>query len=228
MAYNGLIYPPSQEVIYVEDFIIESGTSVPFWNISGGGTGSNANIPVAPDSGHPGVIFIFTGTTTSGYEYASLGALATTNGSFVLGGGLIDLVWVIKLPALSNGTDTYNLSVGMGSQNVSPPANFVGFQYSSTLNSGNWTLQTNAAGTGTQVNSTVAATTNWTRLRVQINANASTCTFFVGDVSVGTISTNIPTLTINPEVIIAKTAGTTSVGVNLDYMRIYQLLTSPR
>jgi hypothetical protein len=163
---------------------------------------------------------------------ASLGQIgSTTLGNFILGGGSIDLYFVIKLPTLSDGTNTYEISVGFGdSQNFSNTSydNGVFFNYSSTINSGNWQGSTSSATTKSVLNTSTAVTTSWTTLRINVNAAATLCTFYVNGVSLGTINSNIPTTTVSPMFNIAKSASTGERFLNIDLVYITQALTAAR
>jgi hypothetical protein len=219
-----------QEVRFCEDFLCSSVT-LPLWKnlTANGGTFTN---PITPDSGHPGVIQIGTGSSTNGESILSLGQINTsTLGNLVLGGGAIDTYYIFKLSQLSNGSDTYEISVGLGdTQNYSNTSfdNGVFFNYSSTINSGNWQGSTSSATNKATLNSAIAVTTNWTTLRINVNAAATLCTFYVNGTSIGTINTEIPTTTVSPTFTIAKSAGTTNINMNIDLFYMYQYLTNTR
>jgi hypothetical protein len=219
-----------QEVKFVDDFL-GANLALPYWRTSTQ-NGGDANIPVSIDSGHPGIMQLTTNTATNGASFIILGTPnSSTNNNFILGGGSLDIYWVFQLSALSDGTDTYQVSIGLGDTFNTPTTSFdngVFFNYSSTINSGNWQGSTSSSSSKSIVNSSVAATTNFTTLRMNINAAATLCTFYVNGTSVGTISTNIPTTRVSPCAVIAKSAGTSTRNLNLDLMYLYQSLTNPR
>ena len=217
--------------IFVDDFFYSTAGLSGGWR-SQQQNGGNFNNPVQPDSGHPGVVSIDTGTNSNGSAQLFLGDLnSSTLQSIVLGGGAIDIYWVIQLSAISNGIDTYELSVGLGDTQNTPNTSFdngVFFNYSSTVNSGNWQGSTSSSTTKSVLNTSTAVGTGWTTLRININAGATLCTFYVAGSSQGTISTNIPTTVITPYASIAKSAGTSVRTCNIDLFYMNQTLTSSR
>lgn len=218
-----------QEVRYSQDFIAYSTVPTEWRNFLA--NGGDLNFPIASDNTHPGVVQLTTNTNTAGSSYYALGYQSTTLGNIILGGGSIDLYQIVQIPTLSDGTNTFEVSFGFGDSfnfsNTSPD-NGVFFNYSSTINSGQWQLSTSAATVTTTSNTATAVTTNWTTLRININAAGTLCTFYVNGTSVGTISTNIPTTTISPFFTIAKSAGTSARVINIDLVYMYQLLTNTR
>ena len=231
LLFNGTAlqyYNPNFHMQYVEDFFATNSGVTPWrkFNFNGGDFDS----PVEPDSGHPGVVQLETGTSTNGYCALGLQNVTTTTGSVILGGGAIDLYMVFKLSNLSDGTDTYQIAVGFGDSTNTPPPfdNGVFLNYSSTVNSGNWQMSTASSSTRTTSNSATAATTNWTTVRINVNAGATLCTYYVNGVSLGTISTNIPTTTIGPFFVLSKSAGTANRFLKIDLVYMFQQLTSSR
>lgn len=96
------------------------------------------------------------------------------------------------------------------------------------MNAGNWRGVTLSSSTATIVNGAIAATTTFTTLHINVNAAASTVTFYVNGVSIGSSSTNIPTTAIGPLMVIQKLLGTTNRVLNADLFYLYQNLTSAR
>lgn len=228
---TGLSYfNPLQNMMFFDDFL-KSPQGLAPWT-SGTANGGDFNPTQPSDSGHPGVLSVTTGTNAGGQSMIYLGNINnTTQQEIILGGGAIDIYMVIQLPVLSNGTDTYEISVGLGqSQNYSNTSydNGVFFNYSSTINSGNWQGSTSKATTKSVLNSSTAVTTSWTTLRINVNAAGTVATFYVNGSSIGTINTNLPTLGISPALNIAKSAGTTARLLYIDLVYMFQALTSAR
>jgi hypothetical protein len=221
---------PLQTMRYYQDFICVTGPGEWFPLTSNGG---GSTIPAMPDSGHPGVVQINTGTNTNGAAVFALSFASSGSnlGNIILGGGVIDCYMVFQLPVLSNGTDTYEASIGFGDSFNFPNTSFddgVFFNYSSTINSGNWQASTSASTVKTVLNSAVAVGTSYTTLRFTVNADATLCTFYVNGISIGTISTNIPTHSCGPLFLIGKSAGTANRVLNIDMVYMFQQLTNPR
>lgn len=115
---------------------------------------------------------------------------------FLFGKGVVTYQTNIALGALSNGTDTYKVWIGVyDNANMSNSGEGIYFTYTDSENSGNWTLNTStAAGVNTPLNSGVAAVANtYVTLGFVCNAASSSVEFFINGSSVGTITTTIPT-----------------------------------
>jgi len=190
----------------------------------------NINISAgAINSGHPACIQLNTGASTTGSALLlSAANTGTSQGMLILGGGSIDIYWVVNLSALSTAGQRYIVQLGLGDGTSSSVANGVYFEYSDNVNSGNWEAITVSASTPTTVSGAIAATTAFQTLRINVNAAASTITFYVNGTSIGTSSTNIPTTTISPYAAIYKTAGTNQINMNINLFSLYQNLTNPR
>ncbi len=179
-------------------------------------------------SGKPGVIRIGTGTTTSGNCGYSSTASSSTAGIF-LGGGAVVLSILMRIPTLSDGTDTFTVRVGLKSTNFTD-ANGLSFKYTHGTNSGNWQIIADD-GTTTTANSNLAADTDWHLYTISVNAGATSASFYVDGVelNVSPLATDIPTATtIMPRASIVKSAGTTARNIDLDYFSLYGTLTNPR
>jgi hypothetical protein len=235
LNYNGTsigFFNPLQQSYLFEDFIAGyiSANSFGRWTNSVV-NGGNLNLD-AVDNAHPGIAQLQTGTSANGISYLIAGGPGNGIGQILLGGGVIDIYWVIQIPVLSNGTDRFNVSIGLGDQKNTGGFDYYNngccFDYSDNVNSGNWRLSTMAGGTVTHVNSSTLVGTTFTTLRININASATLVTFYVNGVSVGTSSTNIPTLGCSPFATFEKRLGTTSRNLNLDMYYHFINLTSAR
>jgi hypothetical protein len=213
-----------------EDFIaIDFSTMIPYWFIFANGAGTDVDIG-NPYQGRTHLALIQTGTsaTASVGFYRGIGS-----GSLELGAGETILEASVLVKNLSDGTDRYEFYVQFGDGYVSSDNNDgVYFKYSDNVNSGKWQLLCSSGGTTTTADSgiTVAADT-WYKLRAVINAAGTSVEFFIDGVSVGTITTNIPTGTSNlvsPCVRALKKLGTTNRLLYCDYITFQQLLTTPR
>jgi len=119
---------------------------------------------------------------------------------------------------LSDGTNTFTTRVGISNNNFAGVGTaFVGFRYTHGTNSGNYQCVCRTGGVETVINTAVAPTVynNVTQaidhLRFEVNAGGTSVEFFINNVSMGAITTNIPTavlLSYTGHGII-KSAGTT-------------------
>lgn len=164
------------------------------------------------------------------YLYA--GASSGNEGSpnIIVGAGSTVVTWKVNLATLSDNTNTYRFQCGLGFKAGLPNSNDLDdgifFEYTDAVNSGNWQIRTVQGGVSTTTNTSTAVSTGYKDLTVLVDANATLCTFYVDGVSIGTISTNIPTNPITPFFEADVTAGTVPQGsVQIDLMTIQKNLT---
>lgn len=144
--------------------------------------GANTNYP-----GHPGVAPnpLLNSSGEFGGAYAE--------GPLFIGEGAISMSWLVNMIIPSDNTNRYVSNIGLG--NISTGAEFtdgVYFSYTDNVNSGNWQIKA-ATGSVRTTTSTAVAATGWQWLTIVINAAGTSATFSIAGVSVGTITTNIPT-----------------------------------
>lgn len=189
-------------------------------------SGAGAAISVGTaDTNHPGVVQLSTGTTTTGR--AVLGNQNTTSIIYA-GGGKIRFLVVAKIVALSDGTNTFTVRMGLNTDFTTDGTDSVMFRYSSALNGGEWQGVCRAASAETALDTNVACDTNWHSFEFEINAAASSTEFFIDGASVGTVASNIPTATTTLlPAQINKSAGTTARTMLVDaYQYIAEFTTA--
>lgn len=189
-----------------------------------GGTISSA----ASSAGRPGVVEL--STSTGATNYAVL--LFRSPNNITFGGGRFVYETSIKLPTLSSGSQRYKVQIGIADDNGSgTPTDGLWFEYSDSVNSGNWQYKSAQAGTTTTSNSSIAATTSWTRLTIEVNAAGNSVDYYIGGVSAGSaIINNIPS-GANVATFawgIIKSIGTTASTLQSDYWWYYHKLTTSR
>lgn len=173
----------------------------------------------------PGVLALGTGTSSSGYS----SAIVTAGRRLVIGGGEMRLRYRVRVPTLSDGTNTFSLALGLRDIIAGAATDQIDIAYTHGTNSGNWQLRTRSSGTLTTVNGTAGPVANtWTTLEIVVNAAGTSVELFADGVSMGTSSTNIPTVALAFMSLIAKSAGTTARTVDLDLMQVKQTLTTAR
>jgi hypothetical protein len=165
------------------------------WETSNSGSG-DFNVPIVCDSGHPGQLQFTTAAGSGAFIGIMLGVSSFQ--PMNLGGGALDFYWVMKLPTLSVGGESYTINMGMASNFSITPTDGVYFSYTESLNSGNWQCITRSASTSTTTNTATAATTSFTTFRVSVDASAANVIFYINGSSVATHTTNIPTAGISP------------------------------
>jgi hypothetical protein len=156
-----------------------SGTGAAVGNI---GPGSGA-------ANHPGILQLFTGSTTTGKAsvVGSRSTISTTKGPIHFG-------VVFALSDVSDGTNRFMVRSGFGDfLETTGARDGVFFRYIDTENGGEWQGITRYSNTETVVDTNVAADTSWHTYEFEVNDDATSVEFFIDGVSVGTSSTNIPT-----------------------------------
>jgi hypothetical protein len=219
---------PSTVVSAYTDFIGATGGE---FNSSSNGTGSANVFTITDPGGHPGIAQAQTGTTTTGSSGYGVGG--TT--------GLVEIrlgfgAWVfetdIRIPTVSDGTDTFTTYLGFTDNRAGNGTDMVAFRYTSGTNSGKFEAVTRQNSTETATDTTITMTaTQWYRLRIEINADASSVAFYIDGTLRATNTTNIPTGSGRETgigVFIAKSLGTTSRFMDIDYLLYTCTLTTPR
>lgn len=168
-----------------------------------------------------------TGTTATGRRTVSSNTSALTTGLARLRFGARH-----ALNQLSNGTDTFTVYLGFigttaaGDQNAGAY-----FRYTHSVNSGRWEAVTASGGgspSRTAVDTGVLADVLYNIFEVEIAEDASAATFYINDVLVATISTNIPTTSTAANFTfgfgwkIEKSVGTTAVAHSTDWFYFEQ------
>jgi hypothetical protein len=114
-----------------------------------------------------------------------------------LGALAISYEWRVRINNLSDSSNTFIVRLGYQDKvgtSAGRATNNVTFEYTHNVNSGKWTAVCSSNSTSTVLNSNVSLVTNiWTRLRADINSSGTLVTFYIDDISIGTIGTNIPT-----------------------------------
>lgn len=179
------------------------------------------------DNSYIGKLDLSTGTSSNATGKAIYWSSGNGNiGSYrVKGGGYITLEWRVRIPTLSVTSVSFNAKIGLQDGNngtLGDPANGIYFHYSETINSGKWRAVTRNASTGSTLDSsiTVVAST-WYKLSIQVNNAGTNAEFFIDGVSIGNLTTNIPTT--NPVSLLASiekqgSSSSTSRSLNLDWV----------
>lgn len=222
----GALYP-SRETLLFDDFATGRFTDGVVgslgWAVATSGAGSQIVGDVVGTT-HPGVVRLDKGTTSTGYATIFL---AATN--FVFGGGEITAEALIYLSTLPDVTDAYHLRIGFGD---SASGDFTdGAYFTASEATANWQYRTAAGAVRTAANSATAFAAGFAKLKIVVNAAATSVEFFINDASVGTLATDIPSGSSQPTGFVFQiiaTAGTASRSLMVDYFKFYQSLTTVR
>lgn len=183
---------------------------------------------VASEAGHPGIAEL----TTQGNAGGCFGYMSGVD-SVYIGDGEMDFETEIRVTTLSDGTNRFAIRVGFFDvvASATKPVDGVYVEYRDA-DSANFRACTSSNSTRTENNSstTVAAAT-WYRIHININAAGTSARFWVNDVLIDTITTNIPTgagRETRLGVAIMKELGTTNRQVRCDYIAFNKQLTTTR
>ena len=190
------------------------------------GTGASASINslVTTDAGgHPGLMGLDTGTTTSGRGAIAGGGSALS--LILFGNGAVVYETDVYLnDAVSDGTDTYAIFVGFNDSITVTGTDAIMFRYTHSVNSGKWQCVTRSNGveTGSATDSGVTvASTTWYKLRIEVNAAGTSVAFYINGALVATNTANIPTgagRQTGPFLGIVKSAGANARRLLVDYL----------
>lgn len=216
----------SQYYEYWTDF--ENGVAGSIFTATQTGTGAVVSSTIANNVANQiGIVSFSTGTTNSGRA-----SMITNTGIFQSNiGELIFEAINFRLSALNSGGQTFTTQIGFIDTATVDQVDGIYFEYNNT-NVNNWTMVTasNSVRTRTITTGAFAANTSY-NLKIIVNSSATLATFYVNDISVGTINTNIPTgLTrlFGAGAFILKSNGNTAITQTIDAIYIRQNLTANR
>lgn len=166
---------------------------------------SGGNVEIGARAGYSEIANLVTGATATGKAFNRYDKINPGN-------GIISIRWGVELKDLSTVSEEFIFDAGLmdGTATVATTdGNF--FRYDRLTNT-NWLCVTETAGTETATDSGVAVIEDsQIDLRVEMNANNTSTTFYINDILVATNTTNITSatdLTINSSM--TKSAGTTT------------------
>lgn len=208
---NAYVFEPRREVVVYDDFVTAiAGSGFTFSNF--------VLVVVNTDANHCGLVRWVSNSVTTG-------SISTNVGGIQLDGGEIYFETCVQMQLLSDATDTYSFTCGFGDLTTSGAhTDEVGFRYTHSNNGGRWlaVCRSNSVETGSTLDTgiTVAAGT-WYRLGFRVNSTATSVEFFIDGVSVGSISSNIPTgasRVVGICLKVDRTAGTGNIAHYCDYL----------
>ena len=174
-----------------DDFLAATTAGKLGWVVTASGTGASGQLGTYGVNGTEralGVIQLDTGTTATGR--------ATLNRSvnqIQVGYCDFEQVWRLAVEELSTSVERFLITFGfIDNTGVGDHNDGVYFRYRDDLNNGQWQCVSREGGIETVVNTSVAVNTNFNIFRIEINATGSQALFYINDVLVGTILTNIP------------------------------------
>lgn len=225
-------------VQYFNDFDSSSITDKLQSVVSGGTTIRAAAIISNQTSNQIGICTY--STTTAATHYAMhISELNSQGQQFQFGGGTWVYESYIAVETLSTITDRFRFQTGFGDLSTSANDNNgaiiiydEGGTANGTVASANWQCVTSNNGLRTLTTTSVPVTTNWVKLRIVVNADATSITYFINGSLVATHTTNIPTYALGRRFKIKqgifKTIGTSIRNVHCDYLFYENNLTTLR
>lgn len=175
------------------------------------------------DNEHPGTISNITGDFNS-FMISDGGTISQ---QIILGGGELTCTWIVKLDSLSS-SGSYNFQAGLMNGLPGVRNRGIWFEYTDTVNGGDWTLNCETGSVKTTANSNETVSTDWTSLKIVVNADGTSVAFFVNDVECtnSPITTNIPTSSLYLASLKNMSSG--SHFHYIDLVILTQELTNPR
>lgn len=209
-----------------DDFLTVNNPIKGFFNSFASGIAATVVATAAPST-RAGVIRMTLGTAATGRA-----GVKTDYVCYLASNGSMIFETAIQLSALANlGTpNSFFVRAGFGDSDNADFTDGIYFEYDLN-NSANWRYCTANGGARTKNNSTTAVSTNWTRLKIVVNAAGTSAEFFVDGTSVGTQTTNIPTAGGNEFgalIHIVRDSGSTSVDLDSDYIGLRKVFDTAR
>lgn len=224
--WTGDVSIPATVVSYYTDFTEVTASATDHW-VGGVNSGTGASSTQQGASGNKmGIRRITSGTDTTG-----IGTIASSPIVIEPANGTLLFESLVRIPLVSDGTETFTTRVGFYNT-IAGITDQICFRYTHSVNTGKFQAVTMKATTETAQDTlqTVVADT-WYKLRVEVNAAATSATFYINDVLTNTIATNIPNTSTNIFGFgagIFKSAGTTARTLDVDYYKFISVLTVPR
>lgn len=208
------ILDPRKESYMFEDFgggIVNSFVGTNGWRMAPSVAGYVDVASVGDyDSTMLGAIVLSSDTGIApAYAAVSLG-LPTTGIGFVSGGKVI-FETRVKIPTLRTVAEEYQLYLGMANNVDGNTAPTTGIYFVYSVGSAFWQAAATVGGVSSSVTSSVTVAINtWYRLKAEVNEAGTRVDFFINDVNIGNVTTNIPNTNASaypPSLRLAKSAG---------------------
>lgn len=234
------VITPETGIYYFNDFLGVFTTSTNDGNISSEGNLGQTTTAPNSDTNKQGFVNVNTTTASAGAGDIYIGHNGTPN--FILGGGITSYETLIWLPILSTSGERFSCLIGFSSGvlNQNNSFNNIAFLYDEGNiafagaggASANWRAVTTDSGTRTFTDTGVAVNAaTFIKIRIVVNANASSVEFFIDNTLVATHTTNIPSGTskgVSVRNYIQKSVGYTPRLLILDYVKLQQTFTTAR
>ena len=187
--------------------------------------GNNGQGGQAPyEAGHYGIAQLSTTTQATNTAAIGISRAGYTNQATIIHETMI------RIPTLSDGTNRFSVRSGFWNSIAGDGTIGIGIRYVDNVNSGKWVIVTRQSSIETVTNTNLTVSTSqWYKLRIEINSDATEVKFYINDVLEATHTTNIPQNSeVNALANIVKSSGTTARTINIDYAYLHLNLNSAR
>lgn len=185
---------------------------------------------LSSDNAHPGINILKASAN------ADAAVFNLSAGTFIPGGGTYTFQCNVRFANLSGvlnaGADTYLFRIGLNSGGaVTTDGNNIAYFQYDQVTDGNFfdiCCRNNGGTKQKTVTSQAIVANTWYRLKMVINAAASSIDFFVNEVNVGTLSSQVPVNALAPYIMLLKNGGSAQITAENDFIWVKQTLTSAR
>jgi hypothetical protein len=219
-----------------DDFIAFPGGASAFngwWSVSVAGSQTTIT-QIASESQHPGIVPLSTYTSSVGRAGIVMNASASaTPGQYVMGTGLTTIDFYFRVPTLPITTTQVVSAYNIGMISACNAGTGAGVFIALEDSSGTWKFvgrsrATTAGATSVTGFGAAAVAGTWYHGQIIINAAGTSVEFLLDGSSLGSLTTNLPTIATNLGAVVVKTVGTTAIAIDLDLMMMKIVLTTPR
>jgi hypothetical protein len=203
---------PAVQAYVADEFLRNKITSGDIGDLGWSTFGTSPTIArVNAVSSRPGIVSVST-PAASGAVGIVLGDTADPS---ITPADNFDITFIVRCTTLVSGgsTDLFGFGLANGTPSSITIAN--GILFVKGASGTQWNGRTVSSSTITTVGAMGAVDTNWHQFRIR-RKNGTTIEFIVDNTTIGTSSTNVPTVAMNP-VIIVQTTNTTVHTVQADY-----------
>ncbi len=186
ISNNLLINDFEKTIVAVCDFFTISGG---YYDEGGNFVGSSTAPFVDSLPEHPGVM----GNRSSGTNYRTLQLGSNFERNITIGSGVLTMeLWYSWESVPTAGAIFFGLNNLSGPFTPTSFTDGIGFLISNAASSTEWSCVTRNTSTSTTTASGVSLSTDWVKLSIIVNADATSVAFYINDSLVATNATNIP------------------------------------
>lgn len=186
----------------------------PYFNTFLSGAGASAIYIASETPTTQGIIRLSTGTTALGVADIRNDI---NNGFLIFAGGGIILEWRVRIPVLSTAVQEFNNLIGL-----TGGTDAIAFLYNRLIST-NWITRTQKGGVNTDLISTIPVTAGtWYKLKIIVNPFNTAVSFYINNVFVVTVTTNVPNGLFIIIMEIAKSVGIVAALADCDYCNFFQ------